>query len=194
MKKVTKAENSLKTPWNIFRKWTATVPSATLMFPAGTPRTRSPSLTRASTRDSLWCWTLIRTSWRSLQCWRTSRFLKSESLLWVFFYFFFAVNWTVGVLVIAVFVSITILFFKQNFKKTNSFSRNLQKSLRRFFKFFFFSGSELDFSSMQGFMAIVTNSVSYPLTALKNLRIKPGHDNLVALKAVDVQADKWGLF
>ena len=56
--------------------------------------------------------------------------------------------------------------------------------------FFNFPGSELDFPSMQGFMAIVTNSDSYPLTALKNLRIKPGHDNLVALKAVDVQADK----
>ncbi len=118
---------------------------------------------------------------------------KKDSLLWVFFYFF-AVNWTVGVFVIVVFVSITNLIFEQKmFLETSStypFSRNLQKSLRRFFKFCFFSCSELDFPSMQGFMAIVTNSDSYPLTALKNLRIKPGHDNLVALKAVDVQADK----
>ncbi len=42
----------------------------------------------------------------------------------------------------------------------------------------------------QGFLGVVNNRESYPLTSLKNIRIRPGHDNLVSLEAVDVVADQ----
>ncbi len=42
----------------------------------------------------------------------------------------------------------------------------------------------------QGFFAVVDARDAYPQTDLKNIRIRPGYDNLVALSAVDVTANK----
>eukprot|EP00095_Tigriopus_kingsejongensis_P010138 maker-scaffold75_size407189-snap-gene-3.16 protein:Tk10138 transcript:maker-scaffold75_size407189-snap-gene-3.16-mRNA-1 annotation:"pickpocket protein 28-like" len=41
----------------------------------------------------------------------------------------------------------------------------------------------------QGFLAIVHSKGSYPLSALKNIRIRPGHENLVQMDAIKIVAD-----
>ena len=40
---------------------------------------------------------------------------------------------------------------------------------------------------------IFLNRDSYPITSQGNIRIRPGHDTLVAINAVDIQADKAGI-
>lgn len=42
----------------------------------------------------------------------------------------------------------------------------------------------------KGFIAVVNSNDGYPLTRQNSMRIRPGHDNLVAMGAIDVRADK----
>ncbi len=45
----------------------------------------------------------------------------------------------------------------------------------------------------RGFMAVVNSRESYPITSQRQIRVRPGHDTLVSLDAVDVRADKEGI-
>ncbi len=45
------------------------------------------------------------------------------------------------------------------------------------------------YDSFQGFLSVITSRESYPLANQNNIRIRPGHDNLVALSATDIKAD-----
>ena len=41
-----------------------------------------------------------------------------------------------------------------------------------------------------GFFAIIDGSNQFPTTTRKSVLIRPGHENIVAINAVDVKADK----
>ncbi len=53
--------------------------------------------------------------------------------------------------------------------------------------FFFQSGTVRE--DFQGFIAVVGNQASYPLTLQNSIRIKPGHETIVKLGATKVIAD-----
>ncbi len=49
------------------------------------------------------------------------------------------------------------------------------------------------YDDFQGFLAVINARDGYPVTSQGNIRIRPGHDTLVALSAVDVKADQEGI-